>query len=394
MMTMVDIALVIALLLAVLAGVRSGLFASLGTLLGLVAGALAMPWVLPTVAGAIPAGTWRGVAVIGSAALLLLMGAAIGSGIGGWLRRGADRLHLRIVERLLGGIVGLIAGALVISLMGAGITSAGIPGISATVASSTVLRTIDRLTPQPVSQTLAQVRAGVLDATVLPTIDGLLDETDLDLSSDLDAVDIDDPEVAAAAGSIARISGIAYSCGTIPSGTGFVVAEDMVMTNAHVVAGVESPLVELPGEPARDGHVVHFDPADDLAVIAVDVEAPPLQLTDAVEPGDPAVVHGYPYGGPSSTVPAAVVATGAFMVPDIYGDAPSQRSVTTLQADVEAGNSGGPVLSEDGEVIGVVFARDEVREELGYALSSSEVAPVLDSLETDDEAVPTGACAA
>lgn len=394
MMATVDIVLVVALLFAVLAGVRSGLFASLGTLLGLVAGALAMPWVLPLVAGAIPAGTWRGAAVIGAAGLLLLVGAAIGSGIGGWLRRGADRLHLRIVERLLGGIVGLLAGALIISLMGAGITAAGIPGVSAAVASSTVLRTIDRLTPQPVSQALAQARAEVLDAAVLPTIDGLLDETDLDLSSDLDAVDIDDPEIAAAAGSIARISGIAYSCGTVPSGTGFVVAEDMVMTNAHVVAGVDSPLVELPGEPARDGQVVYFDPQDDLAVISVDVEAPPLALTEDAVPGDPAVVHGFPYGGPPSTVPAGVAATGTFLVPDIYGQAPSQRQVTTLQADVESGNSGGPVLSENGEVIGVVFARDEEREEIGYALSSSEVAPVLEALDTAEDPVATGACAA
>src|SRR5690625_4876964 len=99
MMAMGDIVLVVALLLAVRAGVRSGLLAALRTLLGLVAGAVAMPWVLRAGAGATRGGTWRGVAVIGAAALLLLVGASIGSGIGRWLRRGADRLHLRIVER-------------------------------------------------------------------------------------------------------------------------------------------------------------------------------------------------------------------------------------------------------------------------------------------------------
>src|SRR5690625_7591763 len=85
----------------------------------------------------------------------------------------------------------------------------------------------------------------------------------------------------------------------------------MVMTTAHVVAGVSPPMVELPGEPARDGQVVYFDPVDDLAVIAADVQAPPLPLTDAAA-GDSAVVHGYPYGGPPSTVPAGVAATGSF----------------------------------------------------------------------------------
>lgn len=392
MFGIVDIVLLIALLMAVLAGVRSGLFASLGTIAGLVAGALAMPWLLPWVAGLLPE-EWRGVGVILAAVLLLSVGAAIGSSIGGWLRRGADRLSLRVPERVLGGAVGLIAAALVISLLGAGVTAAGIPGASSAVASSTVLRTIERLTPRPVDEALARARSGLLEVSALPTIDGLIDDADLTLAPDLENVDIDDPEIAAAAESVARISGLAAACGTVPSGTGFVVAEGMVMTNAHVIAGVSTPMVELPGEPARDGQVVYFDPVDDLAVIAADVQAPPLPLTDAAT-GDSAVVHGYPYGGPPSTVPAGVAAIGTFQVPDIYGQSPTERSMTTLQAEIESGNSGGPVLSSDGEVIGVVFARDEVREDIGYALDSSEVTPVLEALDSAQDPVPTGSCAA
>src|SRR5699024_10400014 len=210
---------------------------------------------------------------------------------------------------------------------------------------------------------------------------------------DLENVDIDDPVIAAAAESVARISGLAASCGTVPSGSGFVVAEDMVMTNAHVVAGVSTPMVELPGEPARDGQVVYFDPVDDLAVIAADVQAPPLPLTDAAA-GDSAVVHGYPYGGPPSTVPAGVAATGSFRVPDIYGQSPTDRSVATLQSEIESGNSGGPVLSPEGEVMGVVFARDEARQDIGYALASNEVTPVLEALDSAQDPVATGPCAA
>ena len=393
MFGIVDIILVIALLLAVLAGVRSGLFASLGTIAGLVVGALAMPWLLPWAAGLLPE-EWRGVGVILAAVLLLAVGAAIGSGIGRWLRRGADRLSLRVPERVLGGAVGLIAAALVISLLGAGVTAAGIPGISSAVASSTVLRTIERLTPRPVDEALARARSGLLEVSALPTIDGLIDDADLALAPDLENVDIDDPEIAAAAGSVARISGLAAACGTVPSGTGFVVADGMVMTNAHVIAGVSTPMVELPGQPARDGQVVYFDPVDDLAVIAADIQAPPLPLTEAAAPGDSAVVHGYPYGGPPSTVPAGVAATGTFRVPDIYGQSPAERSVITLRAEVESGNSGGPALSPDGEVIGVIFARDEVREDIGYALASSEVAPVVEAVDSTQDPVPTGECAA
>src|SRR5690625_2436967 len=182
MLGLVDIVLVIALLLAVLAGVRSGLFASLGTIAGLVVGALSMPWLLPWVAGLLPE-EWRGVGVILAAVLLLAVGAAIGSSIGGWLRRGADRLFLRVPERVLGGVVGLIAAALVISLLGAGVTAAGIPGVSSAVASSTVLRTIERLTPHPVDEALARARSGLLEVSALPTIDGLIDDADLDRKS-------------------------------------------------------------------------------------------------------------------------------------------------------------------------------------------------------------------
>src|SRR5699024_7344749 len=258
---------------------------------------------------------------------------------------------------------------------------------------STVLRTIERLTPHPVDEALARARSGLLEVSALPTIDGLIDDADLALAPDLENVDIDDPVIAAAAESVARISGLAASCGTVPSGSGFVVAEDMVMTNAHVVAGVSTPMVELPGEPARDGQVVYFDPVDDLAVIAADVQAPPLPLTDAAA-GDSAVVHGYPYGGPPSTVPAGVAATGSFRVPDIYGQSPTDRSVATLQSEIESGNSGGPVLSPEGEVMGVVFARDEARQDIGYALASNEVTPVLEALDSAQDPVATGPCAA
>src|SRR5699024_614058 len=142
-------------------------------------------------------------------------------------------------------------------------------------------------------------------------------------------------------------------------------------------------------EPARDGQVVYFDPVDDLAVIAADVQAPPLPLTDAAA-GDSAVVHGYPYGGPPSTVPAGVAATGSFRVPDIYGQSPTDRSVATLQSEIESGNSGGPVLSPEGEVMGVVFARDEARQDIGYALASNEGTPVLEALDAAQD--PVRAC--
>ncbi|ALJ19804.1 MarP family serine protease [Microbacterium sp. No. 7] len=391
---MFDILLVILLVVALVAGLRAGFFSAIGTVCGLIAAGLVAPWVLPFVAGLVTDRAWHGITVVGSAIVLLALGAAIGGAIGRVIRSGADKLRLKGIERLLGGVVSLVAATLVLSLTAAGIASAGIPVLSAAAASSTVLRTIDRITPAPLAEAMARLHSAVLGDTVLPTIDGLLDDGELAPAPDLGSIDTDDPALAAAAGSVARVSGIAHQCGTIASGTGFVIAEDRIVTNAHVVAGVDTPLVELPGEPARDGRVIYFDPVDDLAVIAADVDAAPLPLADALVPGDAAVVQGYPYGGPFQTVPAGVIWSGSAPIGDIYGSATADRAIYSLQAEVHPGNSGGPVLTASGAVAGVVFARDEVRADVGYAMTNDELRPVLDALDGSDDAVATGVCLA
>lgn len=387
-----DIVIVVLLVLALITGLRAGLFSALGMLVGLVAGGLTAPWALPLLAGSVPDPAWRGPAVIAGAVLLLSLGATLGSVIGSLLRRGADKLKLRVLERLLGGALGLIAGVLAISLAGAGVSSAGIPGVSSAVASSAVLREIGRLTPDPLTEAMARLHAAVLGDTVLPTIDGLLDDQDLAIAPDADQIDTTNPVLGWAAASVARISGTAFECGAQLSGTGFVVAEDLVVTNAHVLAGVGTPRVELPGESARDGEIVYFDPVDDLAVIAVDVDAEPLPLADDLTPGSAAVVQGYPHGGPFRTVPAGIAAAGPMLVPDIYGESSAQRGVYALQARVEPGNSGGPLLTESGEVAGVVFARDEVRTDVGYAMTNAELMPVIESVGSSAAAVSSGRC--
>lgn len=393
MLPIVDLLIVVLLLIALGAGLRAGFFSVLGAFCGLVAGGLAAPWVLPLVAGVVPDGRWHGIAVIASAVALLAVGAGLGSAIGRVFRGGADKLKLRFAERMLGGGLAVIAATLALSLTGGAIASAGIPVLSAAASSSAILRTVDRLTPPILDEAMARLHSAVLGDTVLPTIDGLLNGGNLATGPDLNTIDTDDPALAAAAASVARISGVAYACSTMPSGTGFVVAEDRVVTNAHVVAGVDTPVVELPNEPARDGRVVYFDPIDDLAVIAVDVDAAPLPLGDTLMPGDAAVVQGYPYGGPFRTVPAGVLWNGPTAIGDIYGNPTGERSIYALDAEVLPGNSGGPLLTTGGAVAGVIFARDEVRENVGYALTNAELLPVLAVLDSANQAVPTGSCA-
>ncbi|CDJ99316.1 Trypsin-like serine protease, typically periplasmic, contain C-terminal PDZ domain (fragment) [Microbacterium sp. C448] len=206
-------------------------------------------------------------------------------------------------------------------------------------------------------------------------------------------VQLDDPELAEAAASVARITGVAYACGLSSSGSGFVIGADRVVTNAHVVAGVDRPVVELPGREARDGRVVYFDPIGDIAVIAVDdLDAEPLDVVPVLPAGSSAAVQGYPHGGPFESMSAAVLAVGTVPVPDIYDESSNLREIYTLEANVRPGNSGGPLLTADGDVAGLVFARGGEQESRGYASTSTELAPIVEGAAGWQSPVSSGSC--
>ena len=389
-MLVVDVVLIAILLVALLIGVQRGLLASLGALIGLVLGGFAAFWLVPIVNDVWPWQNSRVIVVIALAVALMLGGAAAGGAIGALLRGGVDRsTPLRVVDRVLGGALAVLAGALSLSLISSSVAATGTPVISTALASSQVLRAIDAVTPRPVAETLARVRSAVLDDG-LPQLGVLLD---LDVQPTAPPVALDDPELAIAAASVARVSGVAYACGTSATGSGFVLASDRVVTNAHVVAGVTAPIVELPGQPAREGRIVYFDPVDDVALIAVDdLGADAIPIIAPIAPGTAAVVQGYPYGGPFTTVNAEVISSGSVLVPDIYGTSNALRDIYALAATVQPGNSGGPLLTADGAVAGLVFARAETDLDRGYAMTTAELEPVLAGAPGWTEAVSTGSC--
>ncbi len=386
---LVDAIVVAILVLAIAAGLARGFFASVGTLVGLVAGGLGAYWLAPIAVGLIPAAAWRGIAITGGTLLLLGLGAALGSGLGELVRRGVDRTPLRALERVLGGVAGLVIASLAVSMAATGIAGVGIPGVSAAVGSSRVVRAIDALIPAPVEATLARVRGAVLGGG-LPVVGALLAPG---TAAPVAPVDLADPAVRTASQSVGRISGVAYACGRSVTGSGFVVAPDRVLTNAHVVAGVSRPVVELPGRGAADGTVVWFDPERDIALIAVATTARPLPQSATLAPGAAGVVAGYPFGGPLSIVDAQVLSVGSVSVADIYDRAPTPRELYALAAEVQPGNSGGPLLTASGAVAGIVVARDEKQPDRGYAMTAAEYGGVIAQAEQLRSAVSTGACA-
>lgn len=388
-MLLVDVVLVILLVFAVIVGVQRGLLASLGLFAGLAVGAVAAYWVMPLVGLWVPSAAWRTPAVAASGVILVLVGAALGSAVGRTLRRGADRIRLRVPERLLGGVVSLVAAVLAVSFVGGALISTGTPVVSSALASSTVLRAIDNATPAGLRSAMAELRGTVLGEG-LPTLGRLLEPS---VTPSTPQISLDDPALTRAAQSVAKISGVAYACGITATGSGFAVTPDLVVTNAHVVAGVTEPVVELPGRPARDGRVVYFDPTDDIAVVAADgLDAEPLLVAPTLPVGAAAVVQGYPHGGPFTSGAAQVLSVGTVGVPDIYDDATAPREIYALAATVQPGNSGGPLLTPDGQVAGIVFARADDGDAVGYAMTPAELQPVLDQTGALGPAVSSGDC--
>jgi len=179
----------------------------------------------------------------------------------------------------------------------------------------------------------------------------------------------------------------------IQEGSGFVAADGYVVTNAHVVAGMDDPEVRS-AEGLSDATTVLFDPDLDLAILSVPgATGPPLPLaTEPLDRGAPGAVLGYPQGGPLDVRRAAVRRTIDAVGRDIYGHGEVERLVLELQTLVRPGNSGGPFVLPDGRVGGVVFAASSGEDDVGYAIAAGEVDDPLEIAMGRTASVDTGPC--
>ncbi len=192
--------------------------------------------------------------------------------------------------------------------------------------------------------------------------------------------------------SVVRIQGI--GCGGIVSGSGYVVASNLVATNAHVVAGISSPIVE-DANGKHKSFVVLFDPNLDFAVLKTNgLAGGPLTLdTKNKSPTTQGVVLGYPGGGPFSASAAAIIEEFDASGRNIYGDGVTLRSVYELQANVIPGNSGGPLIEQNGEVMGTIFASSTTYNNIGYALAMQKVNSEINQAKINPQTSSNGQCA-
>jgi S1-C subfamily serine protease len=202
---------------------------------------------------------------------------------------------------------------------------------------------------------------------------------------------VDDEDVERAAQSAVRVLGTA--CGLGVAGSGWVAGPDLVVTNAHVVAGEDDTTVTPDGGSALDAEVVHYDTQNDLAILRVSgLGLEPLALASSTPNGADAAAIGYPENGPLTIAPARLGRTGEVTSQDSYGRGPVTRTMTPFRGQVRHGNSGAPVVDAAGDVLTTVFASSQgSKQPEGLGVPNAIVA---DALRARLEPTDTGPCAA
>jgi S1-C subfamily serine protease len=395
----VDVLLAVLLLSYAVTGYRQGLLVSTMSLVGFLSGGALGMWLLPQLLqrwnGIGDNVLWHTVLLVFGVFVLASIGQGLAVSAGTRLRRQVRLKPARAVDAFLGGVASLVAVSILVWFV-AGAVRGGAPApLARAIGSSRILQTIDRAIPAQTTQLFAGFRA-LLDREGFPRVfDGVQVEPIPSVASPSPTVTAS-RGVAAAGASVVKITGLAAACNRGQEGSGWVVSPGRVVTNAHVVAGMASPRVRVQGTGrSYDSQVVVFDPKRDLAVLDVrGLRAPALREGDQLGRGDGAVVAGFPLDGPYRLDPARVRTVLSARGSDIYGAPGTVREVYSLYARVEPGNSGGPLLSRDGRVVGIVFAKSLDDVSTGYALTLREAAPVLDEARAATAPVGTGGCAA
>jgi S1-C subfamily serine protease len=368
-------------------GFITGAFATTGLLLGGLFGV----WLAPTALGDAEPSVFVSLGALFIVILCASLGQALLQFAGARIRDKITWQPVRAVDAVGGAALSAVAVLLVAWALGVAVSGSGISGITGQVRDSTVLGQVDRVLPAAADNVLGAFNDVVGSGFFPQYLDPFAPERIVEVGPGPKRL-LSDPDVAAAEASVVKIRAT-NRCGRGVEGSGFVYADGRVMTNAHVVAGVSDPSVEINGDTVP-AEVVHYDSDLDIAVLALDTtDLPTLSFDTAAEPREGVAILGYPQDGPYDVQVGRIRAEQRLRSPDIYGDGSVIRSVFSLRGLIRPGNSGGPIVSSAGDVVGVVFAASVTDPDTGYALTAEQVGrSAVTGVASDDE-VGTGDCA-
>lgn len=388
-----DIAVLAVAFIAAISGWRSGALGSIlsfaGVLLGAIAGVLLAPHIVSHIA-APRAKLFTALFLI---LALVVVGEVAGVVLGRAVRGAICNRPIRVIDSVIGVGVQLLVVLTVSWLLATPLTqSKDQPELAAVVRGSRVLAQVNEVAPGWL-QNVPKRLSALLNTSGLPAVLEPFSRTPVIPVASPNPALANNPVVTATQPSVVKIRSLAPSCQKVLEGSGFVVSPDRVMTNAHVVAGSSSVSVYASGKPF-DAEVVSYDPLVDIAILAVpNFPSPPLAFAETqAKTGTDVVVLGYPGGGNFTATPARIREAIKLSGPDIYRDPqPVTRDVYTIRANVEQGNSGGPLITLSGRVLGVVFGAAVDDADTGFVLTVDEVAGQLAKV-SDTPPVGTGAC--
>lgn len=368
-------------------GFISGAFATAGLLLG---GLLGI-WLAPLLFAEAARSRWVSLGALFVVLICASFGQAVLQFLGTRIRARITWQPVRALDAVGGAALSTAAVLIVAWALGVAVSGSSLPGISPQVRSSAVLSKVDAVMPGEAEQALSTFN-DVVGSSFFPRyLEPFAPERITEVGPPPGRIGRD-PDVRNAVVSVLKVRG-ENDCGRGVEGTGFLYSPSRVMTNAHVVAGVDGPtvLVDDVEVPAR---VVYYNSDLDIAVLAVDaLNRPFLRFDKTGAQDDSAAVLGYPNDGPYDVQAARIRGQQRLRSPDIYGDGTVVREVFSIRGLVRPGNSGGPLVSEGGDVLGVIFAASVTDSDTGYALTSEQVAQGAAKGLTSDSEVGTGACA-
>jgi S1-C subfamily serine protease len=366
-------------LLSAFGGMRRGLVLSAFSLVGLAGGAYVGSRVAPHLLHGGSSSTWTPVAGLVGAVVgaMLLQFAALFAG--SFVRGGMKLTPLRLLDTAGGLLLGVAIG-LAIVWVGASVAllSPVHTSLRREVERSAIVKRLDSaLPPRTLLNLLARIDP-------FPSIVGpKAPETAPSRGV------LRNPAIQAATSSVVKVLGTA--CGVGVEGSGWFARRDLIVTAAHVVAGEQDTIVDIPGQPfPSPADVVLLDVHNDIAVLHVSgIDVKPLPLADP-QPGAAVAILGYPLDAGLTPIPGRIGHTATVLTQDALGRGPVARTITAVRGAVEHGNSGGPAIDTSGRVQSTIFAARRGTSS-GYGVPASIVRSALAHAGT--KPVPTGACA-